>query len=562
MGTVFKARHRRMKRLVALKLLPRTPDLSAELIERFQREVEVIARLQHPNIVLAYDADESPIGHFLIMEFIDGRDLASEVRQHGLLPVRDAVAAVSQAAQALDYAHRQGIVHRDVKPANLLRDRAGVVKVADLGLARISAALQGGTLALTQAGGYMGTADYVPPEQAEDSTLADGRADVYALAGTLHFLLVGEPPYPAPTLMATLLKHRTAPIPSLRAARADVPAALDDLFRRMLAKARGARPESMAVVARELAALGELPTQRPGPPRPTILSPAERTAETYVPGSGPRPALSLSFSPPTETQLPAPGVAVDVILGEPSRTQASIIRKFLHGLNLTALAPGATGAQVLEALRARRPRVLLCAMHLADRTATQLLDEIRADPGLADLPVILISSQADAWEAEELARRPNVQVLAKPFDQDRLAQVLTGATGQIIGDPVRDLSACKVLLVEPGAAERQHRRTVLAGLGIRQVTEAEGHDQAAGLLAEQTFDLMVTGLTGPGLDAVALLHHLRRAPRSCRLPVALVAGEIPPGDRDALCQLGVTTVCDPSFTPEAARAFLRQVFGV
>src|SRR5262249_31434855 len=133
MGTVFKARHRRMKRIVALKVLARTASQSATFLPRFQREVEGVARLSHPNILLAFDADEADVGHFLVMEFVNGRDLDTLVRDHGPPSVREAVSSVLQAARAMEYAHGQGVIHRDIKPANLLRDADGVIKVADLG---------------------------------------------------------------------------------------------------------------------------------------------------------------------------------------------------------------------------------------------------------------------------------------------------------------------------------------------------------------------------------------------------------------------------------------------
>src|SRR5262249_1738114 len=155
MGTVYKARHRRMKRVVAIKVLSRSVGPSEKFVQRFQREVEAVARLSHPNIVMAHDADEAEVGHFLVMEFVNGRDLASAVDERGPLPVAEAVECTLQAARALDYAHRQGIIHRDIKPANLLRDTGGVVKVADLGLARFNDTLGRPleeTGALTQAG--------------------------------------------------------------------------------------------------------------------------------------------------------------------------------------------------------------------------------------------------------------------------------------------------------------------------------------------------------------------------------------------------------------------------
>ena len=173
------------------------------------------------------------------MEFVDGRDLGSEVAEGGPLSTADAVDCILQAARGLAYAHQHGVVHRDVKPANLLRDTAGLVKVADLGLARLTSETSSLNSSLTQAGSILGTADYIAPEQALDSANVDHRVDIYSLGCTLFFLLAGRPLYSAGSLMALLLKHRDAPIPSLSEARPDVPAELDELYRRMAAK----RPE-------------------------------------------------------------------------------------------------------------------------------------------------------------------------------------------------------------------------------------------------------------------------------------------------------------------------------
>src|SRR5262249_2325635 len=218
-GPVYKARPRRMRRVVAIKILPRSAGQSEKFVKRFQREVEAVARLSHPNIVMAHDADEAEVGHFLVMEFVNGRDLASVVQAHGPLPVAEALDCIVQASRGLEYAHGQGIIHRDIKPANLLRDVSGVVKVADLGLARFEEPFgkPEEASALTQAGTIMGTADFMSPEQALGLTNIDHRADIYSLGCTLYFLVHGKPPYEGPTMMAVLLKHREGPIPSLTA---------------------------------------------------------------------------------------------------------------------------------------------------------------------------------------------------------------------------------------------------------------------------------------------------------------------------------------------------------
>src|SRR5262245_65662321 len=139
MGEVFKAEHRWMKRVVALKVMSPKGMASPDAVKRFQREVQAAARLSHPNIVAAFDADEARGMHFLVMEYVEGSDLAARVKKHGPLPVAAAVDCIMQAARGLAHAHAEGVVHRDIKPANLLIDRQGTVKVLDMGLARMTA---------------------------------------------------------------------------------------------------------------------------------------------------------------------------------------------------------------------------------------------------------------------------------------------------------------------------------------------------------------------------------------------------------------------------------------
>jgi serine/threonine protein kinase len=250
MGMVFKAEQRRLRRVVALKILPPSITREPDAVGRFHREAEAAAKLDHSNLVRAIDADEAGGMHFLVMEYVDGRDLGKIVKARGPLPVAQALDAVTQAARGLDAAHRRGIVHRDIKPSNLMLDASGTVKVLDLGLARLDdpdlSEATGGGLTLTNA--FLGTADYMSPEQAFDPRLADARSDIYSLGCTLHYLLTAKPIYGGRSLMQRLLGHREGAIPSLRTTRPDVPPALDEAFRRMVAKAPADRPDSMAEV--------------------------------------------------------------------------------------------------------------------------------------------------------------------------------------------------------------------------------------------------------------------------------------------------------------------------
>jgi len=209
MGQVYKAKHKVMRRVVALKTLPSAATKSQRAIQRFRREVEVAARLSHPNIVTAYDAREDNGIHFLVMEYVDGTDLASMVRKQGRLSVAKALDHVIQAARGLEYAHSEKVVHRDIKPSNLLRDSGGIVKVLDMGLARLDKVVgpydSTDDETLTGTGQAMGTVDYMPPEQAENTKSVDERADIYSLGCTLYFLLTGHSIYSGDTTIQKLL---------------------------------------------------------------------------------------------------------------------------------------------------------------------------------------------------------------------------------------------------------------------------------------------------------------------------------------------------------------------
>jgi serine/threonine protein kinase len=214
MGVVLRAQHRRMNRVVAVKKLPTAALDSEDAVKRFYREVEAAARLMHTNIVTAFDASEHDGVHYLIMEYVEGQDLAAILQQRGPLPVEEAVGYIVQAAQGLEFAHKRGVVHRDIKPANLLLDTEGTVKILDMGLARIAADAGAGEAPdqLTTSGQVMGTCDYMAPEQAEDTHAVDHRADIYSLGCTLYRLLTGEPLYSGSTLMQVLLAHRESEV--------------------------------------------------------------------------------------------------------------------------------------------------------------------------------------------------------------------------------------------------------------------------------------------------------------------------------------------------------------
>ncbi len=257
MGMVFKAEHRRMKRVVALKMMRPSAMQSPAVVKRFFREIEAMSRLKHPNIVVAHDAFECNGENFLVMEYVEGIDLRRKVTQEGPLPVDKAVDYVVQAAEGLGSAHQHGIIHRDIKPANLLLDVHGTVKILDLGLARLleapsssGAAAERSTLTDTRM--TMGTIDFMSPEQAINPRQADRTSDIYSLGCTLYYLLTGNALYRGKSALERLLAHRSALIPSLRSSRRDISPRLDTIFQRMVAKQKDARYPTMEDVIGDL----------------------------------------------------------------------------------------------------------------------------------------------------------------------------------------------------------------------------------------------------------------------------------------------------------------------
>ncbi len=254
MGAVYRALHGRLKKAVALKILPPGHSADPHSVSRFEREMEAIGRLNHDNIVRATDAGESDGVHYLVMELIDGIDLARLVRLTGPLPVAAACELVRQAAIGLQYAHENGLVHRDVKPSNLLLSVEGRLKITDLGLALLNRN-ERASGELTVTGQVMGTADYMAPEQWEDSHAVDIRADLYSLGCTLYTLLAGRPPFGGPRHRSALRKmaaHAKELVPPITDHRADVPVAVEELRRRLMAKEPADRPAEPAEVARTL----------------------------------------------------------------------------------------------------------------------------------------------------------------------------------------------------------------------------------------------------------------------------------------------------------------------
>ena len=288
MATVYLAQDVRHDRPVALKVLH--PELAATLgPDRFLREIKLAARLQHPHILSVHDSGETASYLWFTMPYVAGESLRERLRREKQLPVEEALRITAEAARALDYAHREGVIHRDVKPENILLTKDGDTLVADFGIAR---ALSTTDDRLTETGLMVGTPAYMSPEQATGERELDCRTDIYSLGVVLYEMLAGEPPYTGPSAQAVLAKHFTGAVPRVRQARPAVSAAVEQALEKALAPVPADRFQSAAEFARAL------PTSSGAVPASTLTSPAPQatvTTRPTAPRRVPLAALTLGL---------------------------------------------------------------------------------------------------------------------------------------------------------------------------------------------------------------------------------------------------------------------------
>jgi serine/threonine-protein kinase len=344
MGQVFKARNWKLGHIVAVKLIRKERLTNPDAVKRFQREILAAAQLDHPHIVRAYDADEVDGRHFFVMEYVEGTDLYKLVKTQGVLDVRRACDYVRQAALGLQHVHERGLVHRDIKPHNLLLVSGGVVsgavvsgsssathhatshhslltthqiKILDMGLARIDAETDDGlSSTMTQQGTVMGTPDYLAPEQGIDAHAVDIRADLYSLGCTLYYLLAGRTPFAGGSFVEKLVKHRQQQATPLCQVRGDAPGAVDAVVAKLMAKRPDERFQTPAELAHVLETMqhasvtditGGAPRRAPAPALPAGNAFAELGSNdaaplvselvrpTALPGAGDRRPLKLGL---------------------------------------------------------------------------------------------------------------------------------------------------------------------------------------------------------------------------------------------------------------------------
>lgn len=251
MGAVFKARQRSFNREVALKVLFTHVADNPKLVERLYREGRVMGQLDHPNIVQAYGVDEDQGYHYVAMEYVDGDSLQKWLNRLGSLELGDALHITVAVARALEYAHKLGLVHRDIKPDNVLINRMGQIKVADLGMVKTADE----DMNLTQTGHAVGTPWYMPLEQARNAKDTDGRCDIYAMGCMLYCMLTGNPPFVGRTIVEVIQAKEVGTFPTARSRNAEVPERLDLIIAKMTAKLPRYRYQTCAEVLQDLETL-------------------------------------------------------------------------------------------------------------------------------------------------------------------------------------------------------------------------------------------------------------------------------------------------------------------
>ena len=528
MGSVYKAKHRRMRRISAIKIL--APELmnSVEGVQRFQREIEVIARLSHPNVVMAYDAGDCNLGHFLIMEFVDGTDLHQLVAKEGRLPWAEAIGYFREAAQGLSYIHKQGLTHRDIKPANLLKAHGGGIKVSDLGLVRLHGVEEAGcgedstSSPLTM--GISGTFDYMAPEQAEDTSVADHRADIYSLGCTLWYLLSGQHLYTARTLVMKIKSHATNPIPKIGSFAPGLGQPLENWWNRMVAKLPDHRHENLDSAVLELdKILG------------TAKFPPIQVAEINIPNA--------VHNSPQEAQTVLGGTLAtetpEILLVEPSEFQRNITSKMLIELGYQKIHYAQSFAMGLECFFDFRPEILFTSFLLPDGSGLQLIERILSQCQSGPPAFVLITSDIN-HESQPALTAAGVTILAKPFTAKSLANALDSARGcqsrEQGSTTVLDASnlgkrtvyawaKASVLIVDDSAFARKRIRSLLSSLGARNITEACDGTDAWELLEKRSFDFITTDWQMPKMQGDELAMKIRGERLHVDAGLVMITGE-------------------------------------
>ena len=558
MGTVFRARHKRMRRIVALKVLNPEIQENPDHLQRFQREIETLARLNHPGVIQAYDADFGPSGFFLVLELVEGNDLDGIVRKHGPLPVSEAIDAMIQSAKALQYVHDQGMVHRDIKPQNLMRNRQGDIKVADLGLVRLTESestddhnKQG----LTQQFTIAGTLEFMAPEQAENTSGVDNRADIYSLGCSLYYILAGKNVYTGKSVMDKLMAHMTHPIPSIRELRTDVSEKLDNVFMKMVAKTVDQRYQTMNEVIADLENIKMMEKVSNVAPTNIVIIPQAAQTETdtgtafFETPMAKRPPSELEgtliFNPGQKTSIqnnlnnaatafiesPSQSTvelsqidSAKVLLVEPSKLQGMMIGNQLKSLGIADVKFAVSGADAFEQFSKGGYKAIVCSQNLPDCSGIELAQKIKAAPSGKGISFILITSNIDN-EMESLAAKVDFKILRKPFTPEQLKSTLPVNAPSVTQPIVSQPTTKTVLLVDDSSFARKRMLGILKTLGFDDVVEAVDGAKGLAMAQSRPFLFIVSDFHMPILDGKGFVESLSQDPKLKNIPVLLITSE-------------------------------------
>jgi response regulator RpfG family c-di-GMP phosphodiesterase len=474
MGVVFRAEHTRMRRQVAIKVLPVSPEQDQRILLRFMTEIRAVAQLQHPNIVSAIDAGEahsddhnSPVLHFFVMEYVPGQDLEEFVREHGPLSPAKAVDIIHQVASALAEAHKHGLVHRDIKPSNVQVTPEGQAKLLDFGLARNFGH------GLTDPGTVLGTLDYMAPEQVTDARAVDIRADLYALGGTLYWCLTGEPPFPPKGNVVRELQARlTQQPPSVRAKRLDVPVELDVVVQRLMALQRDDRyPDPQAVMKALL----------------PLLKPDLRD---YQPIQRHRPD-PLAGPPAVEA-----GQKVHRLLLVDDEREIRVFCRCILQAEGLACDEAESGLEALAAVRKQSYDLIVLDINMPGPSGTEVCRRLRENPPGPHLKIIMSSGSANS---------------------DTMAQMLLAGADDFVTKPfsvVQLQSRIKAALRLKDAQDRTDRLNGHLLAVNRELEESLGSRDSALIQARNALVLALAKLVEQRASETA--SHLTRMQKYCR----------------------------------------------
>ena len=509
MGVVFKAEHILMRRTVAIKVLPLSRDQDPRILMRFLAEMRAIAALQHPNIVTAMDAGRVasaepnlPVLHYLVMEHVSGKDLEEMVAEQGPLDPVQACDLVHQVACALAEAHNHKMVHRDVKPSNVLVTPENQAKLLDFGLAHDF------RNQLTEPGSLLGTLEYMAPEQAKDARSVDIRADIYGLGGTLYWCLTGRLPFPvAGSVPQEIQRRLTDPPPSARAVRPELPAELDDVIGRMMAPKAEDRYANPQAVMRAL--------------MPFLKS--ERHDSLPVPEWTAVRSDSVQSTPSGHRRRLRRVLIVD---DEPGIRQ--FCRYTLQGEDLICDEAG-SGEECLKAIGGRVYDLVLLDMEMPDRAGPEVLRTLRESPPCRNLRIIMISGRSSPEDMSQTLLAGADDYIVKPFSMSQL-RARVQASLRLKEALDRSDSLNKHLQVVSADLERalnvrdsdlmQVRNALVLGLASiveHRTTETDGHlmrvqrycravaEEAAGLKA---FEGQIDERFVQNLECCAPLHDI------------------------------------------------------